>query len=162
MNSPYDPALAATEQSKTEYPPPPRSTSPIQAVQGGYYIVAGLLVACALGWLQSSVNQDRVNIANLWPIRICGVILALYGAGLIYASRQRPSLGWATWGAILVAILVTAVDVVCMTTGVFPLTFMVDVTLQLGFLLWWGLALAFGASMIYHPQRGINQVGPQM
>lgn len=160
MNRSSDPAFAFTEQSKVDYPPPPRATSPIQAVQGGYYIIAGLLVAFGLVWLQSTTSQ-RVNIANLWPLRICAGILAVYGVGLVYAARRREALGWATWGAVIAAILVTSVDVLCMTIGVFPLTFLVDVTLELGFLVWWLLAIAFGVRLSYYPERGVNRVDPQ-
>jgi len=117
-------------------PPPPRSESPIQFIQGCYYLVVGLWVAIGLGTLQTVAGPQR-DIDGLWFVRVIGAVVAAAGVGLIVASRRVEQVRAATGGAMGLALILALLEGAGMAAGTLPTTFLIDIGMQLGFLAWW-------------------------
>jgi hypothetical protein len=127
-------------QSLRDYPPPSRKESPIQLIQGWYYVVVGLWVALAIETLQSP-TIPVLNLSHLWIVRVFGASLALVGIGLIYASKRKESIPSAVGGPMIVAVMVGLAEIVALANGVLPTTFLMDSFMELWFVVWWMVAL---------------------
>jgi hypothetical protein len=149
---------AAEELSIRDYPPPARAESPIQLIQGWYYVVIGLWVAIGIAYLQSP-TQPTLNLTHLWIVRGIGALVAVVGIGLIRASRQKESISLATGGAIALAVVLGLIEVVAMANGLLPATFMLDTGMEFGFLIWWMVALYYGESLIRRPHPPVDGMG---
>jgi len=125
-------------------PPPPRPESPLQTVQGWYYVIAGLAVAFGVSTLQS-VAGPRMDLPHLWIARVAGVIVACIGVCLIVAARRMEHYRFAVGGPMVLALALTLIDVVGIGTGGLPTTFLLDAGMELGFLAWWACELYLGA-----------------
>jgi len=121
-------------------PPPPRPESPIQLIQGSYYLVAGLFVAIGLNALQSVAGPQR-DVDHLWYVRLCGALVAAAGVGLIIASRRIGQIRAATGGAMGLALILALLEGAGLAAGILPMTFLLDIGMQLGFLAWWATDL---------------------
>lgn len=133
------------------YPPTPRMESPVQFIQGWYYVIAGLWVAIGLSSLQSPAVQ-LVNLHHAWFIRLMGIVAVVIGVGLIAVSRWRRNYFLGTWAPIIFASVVTILNVVGMANAVLPSTFLVDLTMEIGFLVWWAVILYCRPSTIENPR----------
>jgi hypothetical protein len=134
-------------QSIRDYPPPPRSESPIQLLQGWYYVVVGLWVAIALGSFQSPISPV-LDLSQMWLVRIVGFAFAIAGIGLIWASRQQESIPLAIGGPFTMALLAGVAEVIALANDVLPTTFLLDAAMQFGFLVWWMVAIYKGESLV--------------
>lgn len=138
-------------QSLQDYPPPPRTESPIQLIQGWYYIFVGLWVALAIGTLQSPVSPVP-HLSHMWIVRVMGAVLALVGVGLIHASRQKVSISLAIGVPVILAVLLTLCEFIAMANDVLPSTFLLDTGMEVGFLFWWAIAIYRGESLVHSAQ----------
>jgi hypothetical protein len=134
-------------QSLRDYPPPPRTESPIQLIQGWYYIFVGLWVALALGTLQSPVSPV-LNLSHMWIVRGIGAGLALVGVGLIRASWRKDSISLAIGAPVALAVIIALSEVIAMANDVLPSTFLMDTGMEFGFLVWWAIAIYRGESLV--------------
>lgn len=125
-------------------PPPPRPESPIQTVQGWYYVIAGLAVALGVSTLQS-VTGLRADLPNLWIARVVGALVACAGVGLIVSARRVGRSRAAVGGAMLLALILMLIDVVAIGNGALPTTFLLDAGMELGFIGWWACELYLAA-----------------
>jgi hypothetical protein len=121
-------------------PPPPRPESPIQTVQGWYYLIAGLAVALGIATLQS-VTGPRVDLPNLWIARVFGVVVACIGVGLIIAAKRTERVRAAIGGPMLLAAVLALINVIGMANGALPMTFLIDLAMEIGFITWWAFEL---------------------
>jgi uncharacterized transporter YbjL len=117
-------------------------------MQGWYYLIVGLLTALALGTLQSPVTPV-LELSHMWSLRILGAFLALAGIGLIRASRRVESISLAIGGPIIIAGLIALVEVITISLGVLPTTFLLDAGMEFGFLVWWTLAMYHGSFLVH-------------
>src|SRR4051812_31674047 len=92
-------------------PPPPRPGSPIQTVQGWYYVIAGLAVALGLSTLQSATGRG-VDLPHLWIARVVGALIACCGLGLIVAAGRVERYRVAVGGPMILALMLALIDVV--------------------------------------------------
>jgi hypothetical protein len=134
-------------QSLRDYPPPPRAESPIQLLQGWYYVIVGLSVCIALGTFQSPISPVS-DLSQMWFVRVLGSLFAIAGVGLIWASRQRESIPVAIGGPFTMALLACVAEVIALANDVLPTTFLLDAAMQFGFLLWWSVAIYKGESLV--------------
>jgi len=134
-------------QSLRDYPPPPRSESPIQLLQGWYYVVVGLWVGIALGSFQSPISPV-LDLSHMWVVRIVGTAFAIAGIGLIWASGQKESISLAIGGPFTMALLAGVAEVIALANDVLPTTFLLDAAMQFGFLVWWMVAIYKGESLV--------------
>jgi hypothetical protein len=134
-------------RSLRDYPPPLRAESPVQLIQGWYYIFLGVLVALAIKTLQSPVSSGQ-DLSQLWIVRALGVGLALVGVGLIRASWRKESLSLAIGGPLTLAVLMALSEVIAMANDVLPTIFRIDTGMEFGFLVWWAFALYRGESLV--------------
>ena len=117
-------------------PPPPRPESPIQLIQGCYYLAAGLGVAIGLAGLQTVAGPQH-DIGSLWFVRLIAAVVAAAGAGLIVASRRVEPVRAAAGGAMALALILALLEGAGLAAGILPTTFLLDIGMQLGFLAWW-------------------------
>jgi hypothetical protein len=117
--------------------------SAIQAVQGTYYLLAGLAVAFAVGSIDAPSWNPADPVRHLWLVR--GIALAVAGFGaVLLASGIRAEGPFLTAGAGLgVAFALLVLGCAAMGTGVLPPKFLLDSGLEVLFLVWWG-AVVFG------------------
>src|SRR5947209_17446989 len=101
-------------------PPPPRPESPVQLIQGCYYVIAGLAVAIGLSTLQS-VTGPRVDLPNLWIARLIGAAVACVGVALIIASRRVERIRFAIGGPMVLAVMLVLLNVVGIANGALPM-----------------------------------------
>jgi hypothetical protein len=148
----------AEELSIRDYPPPARAESPVQLVQGWYYVVIGLWVAIGIASLQSP-TQPTLNLTHFWIVRAIGAFMAVVGIGMIRASRQKESISLATGGPIALAVVLGLAEVVALANGLLPATFMMDTGMEFGFLVWWAVALYHGESLIRRPHSPVDGMG---
>jgi hypothetical protein len=130
----------AEERSIRNYPPPRRAESPIQLIQGWYYVAIGLWVAIGLTSLQSP-SHPTLDLSHMWIVRVIGLVAAVVGIGLIRASRQKQAIFLASGGPIALAVLIILLEVIAMVTDLLPTTFLLDTGMEFGFLIWWTFAL---------------------
>lgn len=130
-------------------PPPPRPESPIQLIQGCYYVIAGLGVAIGLSTLQS-VTGPRVDLPNQWIVRVVAVLVACIGIGLIVASRRIERIRVAVGGPMILAVCLTLLNVLGIANGALPMTFLLDIGMEIGFITWWAFEL-YAASEAAEP-----------
>jgi hypothetical protein len=121
-------------------PPPPRPESPIQLIQGWYYVIAGLAVAIALPTLQS-ITGPPVDLPNLWIVRAVAAAVACIGVAMIIASRRVERIRIAIGGPIVLAVILALLNVVGIANGALPMTFLLDIGMEIGFLAWWAFEL---------------------
>jgi hypothetical protein len=126
-------------------PPPPRPESPIQLIQGCYYVIAGLGVAIGLSTLQS-VTGPPVDLPNQWLVRVVGALVACVGVGLIIASRRSERIRVAIGGPMVLAVFLALLNVVGIANGALPMTFLLDIGMEIGFFAWWAFELYASAA----------------
>jgi len=131
-------------------PPPPRPESPIQFIQGCYYLIAGVGVAIGLTTLQS-VTGPPTDLPHLWIARVLGAAVAAAGVGLIIASRRVDPIRIAVGGPMLLALVLTLINTLGVATGSLPKTFLLDIGMELGFLTWWACELYLAGRPIAEP-----------
>ena len=148
----------AEELSLRDYPPPARTESPVQLIQGWYYLVIGLWVAIGLSSFQSP-TQPILNLNHYWLVRGIGLLVAVVGVGLIHASRLKESIPLATGGAITLAVVLGLVEIVVLANGLLPVTFLLDTGMEFGFLIWWTFALYYGEGLIRRQHPQIDGIG---
>jgi hypothetical protein len=130
----------AEERSIRDYSPPRRAESPIQLIQGWYYVVVGLWVAIGITSLQSP-SHPTLGLSHMWIVRVIGLVAAVMGVGLIRVSRQKNVIFLTSVGPITLAVLLSLLEVIAMVTGLLPTTFLLDTGVEFGFLIWWTFAL---------------------
>jgi hypothetical protein len=153
--------LRLDQQSWIDYPPPARTESPIQLIQGWYYILVGLWVAIGVGSLQSPVFPMQ-GLSQFWLARVIGILLALAGVGLVYASRQKASISFAIGAPIFLAVLIGLFEVVAMVNEALPTPFMLDTAMELGFLVWWAIAIYHGEELVRSKNEPVGGSSGQM
>jgi hypothetical protein len=156
---PGDPSmLRLDQQSWIDYPPPQRAESPVQLVQGWYYIIVGAWVALAIGSLQSPVCP-LLNLSHFWMARIIGVIVVFVGLGLIYASKKKEPFSIAIGAPIFIALLISVFEVIAIVNDALPVTFILDTAMQAGFLIWWAVAIYKGEQLVRTNKRPVENNG---
>ncbi|HUR54877.1 MAG TPA: hypothetical protein VMZ71_12145 [Gemmataceae bacterium] len=111
---------------------PSKPAAALQMVQGGYYVLAGLLVALAINTIQGPTDYPEGG-SNLWPVRVVAVAVAGLGAALLASGRTNAFTlpAWTGMWAALFLLLQTAAGV---AFGVLPMTFLIDAGLEALFL----------------------------
>lgn len=147
--------LSAEGSSLRNYPPPQRPETPVQLLQGWYYLVGGLWVTIWITSLQSP-TLPWIDLYHDWIVRIAGLCVAVVGVWLIYSSRRAK----APRGAILVStflsISLALSEAIALFNGVLPTTFLIEV----GFFVWWMFVISIwakGLSGMWLPKS----TGPQ-
>jgi hypothetical protein len=128
-------------------PPPPRPESPIQCIQGWYYVIAGLGVALGMSTLLS-VTGPRMDLPNLWIARLVGVLVACAGVALIIASRRTERIRAAIGGPMILAVILTLLNAIGLANGALPMLFLLDIGMEMGFLSWWLFELYAAAAPV--------------
>jgi uncharacterized membrane protein YoaT (DUF817 family) len=146
-----------TELSIRDYPPPPRVESPIQLIQGWYYVLIGLLVAVGIGTMQSPTYPEMA-LARLWFVRCLGAAFALIGFGMIKASRRFEMKALTIWGPILIAVITGLCEVVAIANSQLPPTFLLDTGMEFGFVAWWVIAFYYGDAVVNHHHLHVGGV----
>jgi hypothetical protein len=139
--------LPSEERSIREYPPPPRAESPVQAVQGWYYLVAGCWVAFAISTFASPVYPS-VHVDHLWFVRLLAFVVAIVGVGLILASRRIESTPVASAVGTLLPLLLALMEVLGMLMNVLSTPFLIDLAMEAGFFVWWCFAMTLGGRAV--------------
>jgi hypothetical protein len=108
----------------------------LQAVQGGYYVLAGLGVALFLDSLRTPIVTEDPRPGD-WVVRAVALAVAGVGAALLYSGwwgrgRAVPA-GLGMW----VALFLLAQTAAGMALGMLPTTFLVDAALEGLFLALW-------------------------
>jgi len=117
---------------------PSKPVSALQMVQGGYYVLAGLLVAFAIATIQGPTDYPE-RPTNLWPVRIVALAVAGLGAALVASSRGVVSLpSWTGLWTALTLLLLTAVG---MGMGVLTQSFLIDAGFEALFFACWVVAI---------------------
>jgi len=112
----------------------------IQTIQGLYYVIGGLWVALLIQMFQSETSP-HYDLSRLWAVRVIGLFVAVFGAALIASGRKKdgPFVGGGI--AMCVALILSVLNTVCLTTGVLPPLFLIDAGVELGFAGWWAVAI---------------------
>ena len=131
---------------------PSKPTAALQMVQGGYYVLAGLLVALAIETIQGPTDYAEGG-TNFWPVRVVAVAVAGLGVAMLVSGRTAAFTlpAWTGMWAALGLLLVSAGG---MAFGLLPMTFLIDAALEALFL---GVWLVVGGSRV---SRGIEKSTP--
>jgi hypothetical protein len=131
---------------------PSKPAAALQMVQGGYYVLAGLLVALAVETITGPTDYPE-RPASLWPVRVVALAVAGLGVALI-ASGRTAAFTLPAWTGMWAALLLLLLTVVGMGMGVLPMTFLIDTALEALFLGCW---VVTGASRV---SRGVERSTP--
>jgi hypothetical protein len=108
----------------------------LQVIQGGYYILTGLLVALAVVFLQGPADHPRAG-SELWPVRIIALIVAGFGVAMVWSGLRKGSHFIPSGVGLVVALILLAQTAAAMALGRLPLTFLLDAGLEGLFAVWW-------------------------
>lgn len=108
-------------------------------VQGSYYVLTGLwpLVHYASFELVTGPKSDD------WLVRTTGLLIAAVGANLLLAARSRPSHISATTG-LAAGLALGGPGAWYAAKGTVPPIYLIDATLELGFVVAWVAFLTRG------------------
>jgi hypothetical protein len=68
---------------------------------------------------------------------------------LIYASRKQESIPLAIGGPLAIAAFIALGEIVALANDVLPVTFLLDTGMEIGFLVWWSIAIYKGESLVH-------------
>jgi uncharacterized membrane protein YfcA len=130
--------MSSLPESSPRVPHPVSPSKPawsLQLLQGGYYVAAGLLTAVFIQVWHADVGA-RPEMRYDWVVRALGVAVAGFGAYLAYSGYHRGRVAPAGAG-MWVALALIAAEGGALLFGQLPNPFLIDMTLQVVFLVSW-------------------------